>query len=59
LRPNLRRLLNDRSLKEVQVITFSENKLKNTISKLRVELCLAAGVALVATDQLVEIDDEP
>jgi hypothetical protein len=56
---SLETLLRDLRLDKVRVIRFSESKLKNTISKLRLELGLAAGVGLVSADQLVEIDDEP
>jgi hypothetical protein len=54
----LRQFLANQKLREIIVIPFSENKLKNTISKLRIEIGLAAGVALVSADQLIEVDDE-
>ena len=43
---------------DVTVLTFSESKLRGTVTRLRAGLALSGGVALVTADQLAEVDDE-
>jgi hypothetical protein len=53
----LKQLLDDNELTGITVITFPESKLRSIFSKLRAGLGLAAGVALVTADQIMEAYD--
>jgi hypothetical protein len=54
----LRDALGKHDLVKVEVLTFSESKLKNNFTKLKAGLALASGVTLVAADQLVGDHEE-
>jgi hypothetical protein len=54
----LRRSLGRRGLRKVEVLTFSESKLKSNFTRLKAGLALASGVTLAMADQVVEVNDD-
>jgi hypothetical protein len=54
----LRRSLGEHRLGKVEVVTFSESKLKNNFTKLKAGLAIASGVTLAIADQAMEVDDD-
>jgi hypothetical protein len=50
----LRESLRRRGLDKIDVLTFSESKLKNNFTRLKAGLALASGVTLAMADDLVE-----
>jgi hypothetical protein len=54
----LKASLRKHGLDKVDVVTFSESKLKSNFTRLKAGLALAPGVTLVMADQFAEVDDD-